>query len=187
MKKKTLAITAYIIFILVLVGFWLLNDEAMERRIISGKFYESSTEEAAEVLEFSINPKDYLGYKGEKLGERQLLMEKYDTKVYLEPIKSRGDDLWVNWSFENNWWKASGTCFTFRKIIYENGERLYSDANPSFSVVDENGNRVNEDWGGGGSTYNYGFRIERQVFEDCKSINVKLSKFNIVNYKISLN
>lgn len=63
---------------------------------------------------------------------------------------------------------------------------MYSDANPNFEAVDHDGNRVNEDWGGGCSTYIYGFRIKKQIFDNCKSINVKLSDFNIVNYQISL-
>lgn len=163
----------------------LFNKESMEKRIISGEFYKSNTEKALEVLEFSINPKDYINYKGKVLGKKLLLMEEYDTKVYLESIKSQGDDLWIEWSFENNWWKKSGTCFTYRAIVFKNGQRLYSDANPNFEAVDQDGNRVNEDWGGG-STYTYGFRIKKNVFENCKSINVKLSDFNTVSYRISL-
>ena len=186
MRKKGMVIIGLIFIITVMLGYMLLSKETIERRIISGNVYKSSTEKASEVIEFSINPKDYIEYKGKELGKRRLLMEKYDTKVYLEPIKNQGEDLWVEWSFENNWWKKSGACFTYRDIIIENGKRLYSHANPNFEAIDQKGNRVNEDWGGGGSTYTYGFRIKKKAFDDCETIKVKLSDFNVVTYQISL-
>lgn len=186
MQKKRMSIIVLLVFIVAILGYNIFNEESMGRRIILGNFYESSTKKASEVLEFSINPKDYIWYKGDKLGERRLLMEKYDTKVYLEPILNQEDHLWINWTFENNWWKKSGTCFTYTDIRFEDGKRIYSNANPKFEAVDQDGNRVNDGWGGGGSTYTFGFHIEKQIFENCESINVKLSDFNIVNYRISL-
>lgn len=185
MKKKGIVAITIVIFIVTVVGYQLFNKESVERRIVEGICYESNTEKALEVLEFSIDPIDYTGYKGEDLGERRLIMQKYDTKVYLEPIINQGDSLWIGWSFDNNWWKKSGTCFTYRDILFENGKRSYSSVNTNFVAIDQDGNRVNEDWGGGGSTYSYGFRIEKPVFENCKSINIKLSNFNVLNYQIS--
>jgi hypothetical protein len=184
-KRKGMIAITIVIFIVIAMGYKLFNKESIERRILEGIYYESNTEKASDVLEFSINPKDYAGYKGKNLGERRLIMQKYDTKVYLEPILNQGDSLWIGWSFDNNWWRKSGTCFTYRDIIFESGKRLYSSVNTNFEAADQDGNRVNEDWGGGGSTYNYGFRIEKQVFENCKSINIKLSDFNILNYQIN--
>lgn len=187
MTKKRMFTVVLAAVVLVIVGYFSFNEMSIERRIMEGEFYESNTERASEILTFSIHPKDYMGDIKGDLGERRLLMEKYDTKVYLEPIKNQGAYLWIDWSFENNWWKQTGTCFTYRAIVYENEKRLYSSVSPIFEAVDQDGNRVNEDWGGGGSTYSYGFRIKKQVFENCERINVRLSNFNKVNYKFRFN
>lgn len=109
----------FVISILILISFFLivnLGEESMESRIVSNDFlYTTTTYKADEVLAFTIIPNDYL--KQSKLGQRRLLMDTYDSKVYLEPLIDNGDEYWVGWSFDNNWYKREGTVFTFRSLL----------------------------------------------------------------------
>ena len=135
----------------------------MERIIVSNTLYNTTTTKADEVLAFTIIPGDYL--KQSESGQRKLLMKKYDSEVYLEPLRDKDDEYWISWSFDNNWYKREGTCFTFRSLLEDtNGNRLYTDANPHFQAVNENGQSIHGSWGGGGSTYNYGFNVSKENF-----------------------
>lgn len=158
----------------------------MERRIVSNSFlYTTTTSKTDEVLAFTIIPSDYL--KQSVSGQRKLLVKKYDSEVYLEPLIDYGDEYWIGWSFDNNWYKSEGTCFTFRSLLEDaNGNRLYTDANPNFQAVNENGQRINGSWGGGGSTYNYGFHVSKENYTKSERIDVKLEGFNLMNYKSRL-
>ena len=179
----------FIIPILILFGFFLimnLRAETMESRIASNIFYNTTTSKADDILIFTIIPGNYL--KQSELGPRKLLMKKYDSEVYLEPLKDMGDEDWISWSFDNNWYKREGTVFTFRSLLEPDsfGNRHYSDANPNFQAVNENGQSIHGSWGGGGSTYNYGFNVSKENFNKSERIDVKLEGFNIMHYKLKL-
>lgn len=127
-----------VIPILILISFFLitkLSAESMERRIVSNTFlYTTTTSKADDVLAFTIIPSDY--QKQSELGQRKLLIENYDSEVYLEPLMDKGDEYWIGWSFDNSWYKREGTCFTFRSLVEgTNGNRLYTVANPNFQAV----------------------------------------------------
>lgn len=179
--KRAILIIMVVASIMGILLYSAFNWEAVERRIVEGRFYETQTVKAKEVLAFSIYPKEDYAYK--VLGGRKLLMEKYDSKIFLEPLIDQGESYWVSWSFDNRWDLGEGECFTFREIRYENGKKLYSSANPIFEAFDQNGNRVNGSWGGGGSTYNYGFSLDKDIFEKADRIDIKFSNFNLMKYK----
>jgi hypothetical protein len=154
----------------------------MERRIVSNAFlYTADTYKTDEVLVFTIIPNDYL--KQSELGQRKLLMDMYDSKVYLEPLVAKGDKYWIGWSFDNNRYKREGTVFTFRSLL-DNG--LYTDSNPNFQAVNEDGRSIHGSYGGGGSTYTYGFDISKENFNKSKRINIRLEGFNLMHYKLRL-
>ncbi|EGW36916.1 hypothetical protein [Desulfosporosinus sp. OT] len=181
--KKLFAITTLIIISFILITS--PSAESIERRIVSNTLlYTATTSKAADVLDFIIIPNNYI--KQSELGQRKLLMKKYDSEVYLEPLKDMGDEYWISWSFDNNWDKQEGTCFTFRSLQEPdlNGNRLYSDANTKFQAVNENGQSIHGSWGGGGSTYNYGFNVNKEIFNSSKQIKVKLEGFNLMHYKL---
>ena len=158
----------------------------MERRIVSNTLYTTTTSKADEVLAFTIIPSDYL--KQSESGQRKLLIKKYDSAVYLEPLRDKGDEYWIGWSFDNNWYKRKGTCFTFRSLQEPdtNGNRIYADANPNFQAVNENGQSIHGSWGGGGSTYNYGFNVSKENFNESERIDIKLEGFNLMYYKLKI-
>lgn len=182
--KKLLVIPILIIIIYLL--FTNLGVESMERRIVSNAFlYTTTTSKADDVLAFTIIPSDYL--KQTESGQRKLLMKKYDSKVYLEPLIDKDDEYWIGWSFDNNWYKREGICYTFRNLrVDTNGNRLYTDANPIFQAINEKGESIHGSWGGGGSTYNYGFNISKENFNESKRIEIKLEGFNLMHYKLRL-
>ena len=154
----------------------------MERRIVSDTLlYNTTTSKTDDVLAFSIIPSDYL--KQSELRQRKLLMKKYDSEIYLELLIDKGDEYWIGCSFDNNWHKIEGTVFTFRSLL---DNELYTDANPKFQAINEVGQRINGSWGGGGSTYNYGFNISKENFNKSKQIDIKLEGFNLMYYKLRL-
>lgn len=174
----------FAISILIFISFFLivnLSAESMERRIVSNTFlYTTTTSKADEVLAFTIIPSDYL--EQSELGQRELLMKEYDSEVYLEPLIDKGDEYWIGWSFDNNWYKREGTCFTFRSLLEDtNGNRLYTNPDSNLQAVNENGS-----WGGGGSTYKYGFNISKESFNESKRIDIRLDGFNLMHYKLRL-
>jgi len=179
----------FVISVLILSSFFLITNlsaESMERRIVSNTFlYTTTTYKADEVVAFTIIPSDYL--KQSELGQRKLLMKKYDSEVSLEPLMVKGDEYWIGWSFDDNWYKREGTCFTFRSLLEDtNGNRLYTDANPNLQAVNENGQSIHGSWGGGGSTYNYGFNVSKEMFNESKRIDIKLEGFNLMHYKLRI-
>jgi len=179
----------FVIPILILISLFLITNlsaESMERRIFSNTFlYTTTTSKADEALAFTIIPRDYL--KQSELGQRKLLMKKYDSEVYLEPLIDKSDEYWIGWSFDNSWYKGEGTCFTFRSLLEDtNGNRLYTNANPNLQAVNENGQSIHGSWGGGGSTYNFGFNVSKEMFNESKRIDIKSEGFNLMHYKFRL-
>ncbi|WFD08701.1 hypothetical protein [Tepidibacter hydrothermalis] len=184
MTKKLILLVTILTLVILVAYLQYFNDEKIEDTIMTSDSYKTVFTKVDDVINFSINTKDYSIDNGKDIDIRKLIYEKYDCKVYLDKILNQEEKLWIHITFENDWNYKQGKGLTFKNIYYKNGEKICGFDSSELKVTDSKGDKIHASYGGGGSTYYYGFHIEKEDFQNNYILNVKLKGFNLVTYEL---